>query len=376
MEQTGLNTLWFILICVLWIGYLTLEGFDFGVGMHLNSLPRNERERRATLNAIGPHWDGNEVWLLTAGGATFAAFPEWYATMFSGMYIALILILLCLIIRICALEWRKTIRTTTWRRTWDKLHTGSAWIVSILWGVAFGNLVQGMRIEVGQYDAEGAFHALPASDVTWQALADNQHYLTGGFWSLLTPFTILAGLVTMSLFASHGALFVAIKTSGELQERATKLARVWAPIATVLTAVWALWAFFAYSGSAWALLPLALAAVSLLLADLWIFKGQEIKAFAAHFAAIAMAVVFIFISMAPYTMKSSIDPAYSQTIAQAAASRPTQGVMTIATVIFVPIVLAYTIWAYSVFRKRIDPATIPVEPVGLEPKKVRQFELS
>lgn len=143
-----LPILWFILIAVLWIGYLTLEGFDFGVGMLLKILGRDERERRAMLGTIGPHWDGNEVWLLTAGGATFAAFPEWYGTLFSGAYLVLLAILLCLIVRVCAIEWREKINDQPWRDRWDWVHTVAAWIPSILWGAAFANLVQGMRIEV------------------------------------------------------------------------------------------------------------------------------------------------------------------------------------------------------------------------------------
>ena len=143
-----LSTLWFILIAVLWIGYLVLEGFDFGVGMLLKYLPKDEQERRVTLNTIGPHWDGNEVWLLTAGGATFAAFPEWYATMFSGMYLALFLILVMLILRISALEWRPKISDLSWRSRWDSIHVVAAWVPAVLWGVAFANLVQGMKIEV------------------------------------------------------------------------------------------------------------------------------------------------------------------------------------------------------------------------------------
>ena len=157
-----LSILWFILIAVLWIGYLTLEGFDFGVGMILKILGRDERERRATLSTIGPHWDGNEVWLLTAGGATFAAFPEWYSTLFSGAYIVLFIILLCLIVRVCAIEWRPKVNSQTWRDRWDWVHTISAWLPSILWGVAFANLVQGMHIEVVQI-SNGA--VVPADQV-------------------------------------------------------------------------------------------------------------------------------------------------------------------------------------------------------------------
>ena len=143
-----LSILWLILIAVLWTGYLTLEGFDFGVGMLLHVLGKDERDRRSMMQAIGPHWDGNEVWLLTAGGATFAAFPEWYGTLFSGAYVALFLILLCLIVRVCAIEWRGKINDQAWRDRWDWIHTVAAWIPSIVWGVAFANMVQGMKIEV------------------------------------------------------------------------------------------------------------------------------------------------------------------------------------------------------------------------------------
>ena len=143
-----LSILWFILIAVLWTMYLVLEGFDYGVGMLQGFLARDDRERTQALRTIGPHWDGNEVWLLTAGGATFAAFPEWYATMFSGMYLALFLILLALIVRVCAVEWRSKIKSEKWRSVWDRTHAVSALLVPLLFGVAFANLVQGMKIEV------------------------------------------------------------------------------------------------------------------------------------------------------------------------------------------------------------------------------------
>lgn len=183
--MTLLSILWFILIAVLWIGYLTLEGFDFGVGMLLKILGRNEQERRAMMKTIGPHWDGNEVWLLTAGGATFAAFPEWYGTLFSGAYLVLFLILLCLIVRICAIEWRSKINSQKWRDNWDWAHTVSTWLPSILWGAAFANLVQGMKIEVVEV-ATG--NVIPAENVPSEALlAGASHELTGGFFSLLTP---------------------------------------------------------------------------------------------------------------------------------------------------------------------------------------------
>ena len=291
MDLTPIQLLWFILIAVLWIGYLALEGFGFGVGMLLKILPKSEKERRLALNTIGPHWDGNEVWVLTAGGATFAAFPEWYATMFSGMYLALVLVLVCLIVRICAIEWRKQINTEAWRRGWDVAHTASSWIVSVLWGVAFANLVQGMSIEVGRYD-KGAVTAVDPAAAAG-SLAENHHYLTGGFLSLLTPFTLLGGLVTLTLFLSHGALYLAIKTTGDLRDRAKAFAAKSAVVAAAVTGAWGLWAQLAYSGNALSALPLALCALCLAATALLIAKGDEVKAFIAHFAGIAMAVVFI-----------------------------------------------------------------------------------
>lgn len=373
MDINAIQFIWFALVAVLWIGYLVLEGFDFGVAMLLKILPKNEKERRLALNTIGPHWDGNEVWVLTAGGATFAAFPEWYATMFSGMYLALVLVLVCLIVRICAIEWRKMIDTDKWRNGWDTAHTVSAWVVSILWGVAFANLVQGMKIEVGSY-TDGVFTPVDPSAVS-TSLADNHHYITGGFFSLLTPFTILGGLVTLTLFLSHGALFLAIKTSGDLQVRAHAFSKKAVLATTGVTAVWALWAEFAYSqNTGLSLVPLVLTALLLIVTVALVYKGAEIQAFFAHFAAIAFAVVFIWFTIYPYVMKSSINEAYSLTIDQAAATGDTQKIMTFAAVVFVPIVLGYTLWSYKVFARRISVEQIPDETVGLDPKVVRAFD--
>lgn len=372
MDLSFIQFLWFILIGVLWTGYLALEGFGFGTGMLLRILSRGEKDRRAMLNAIGPHWDGNEVWVLTAGGATFAAFPEWYATMFSGMYLALVLVLVCLIVRICALEWRKAINSDAWRNTWDWAHTIATWIVSILWGVAFANLVQGMKIQV--LDPSG--NVVPADHVdTANLVGDQVHVLTGGFFSLLTPFTILGGLVTLTLFLSHGALFIAVKTAGELHDRAKALAQRLLVGTIVVVAAWALWANFAYSNNpVVSLIPLVIAAVGLVAAYFLLAQGNEVRAFVAHFVAIAAAVAFIWVTIFPDAMKSSIDPAYTLSLAQASATAPTQGIMTVAALVFVPIVLGYTIWAYKVFSKRINPATIPDGEVGLDMKKIRQFD--
>ena len=364
-----LSILWFILIAVLWIGYLTLEGFDFGVGMLLKILGRDERERRATLATIGPHWVGNEVWLLTAGGATFAAFPEWYSTLFSGAYIVLFIILLCLIVRVCAIEWRPKVNSQTWRDRWDWVHTISAWIPSILWGVAFANLVQGMHIEVVQI-SNGA--VVPAEQVPADSLvAGAAHQITGGLPTMVTPFTLLGGVVTCLLFLNHGALFVALKTTDELSQRALGLSRRLAPVATAVTAAWALWAQLAYSGSALSWIPLAIAAAGLIGSLLAGRTASEGRAFALHFVGIAFAAVFIFAAMVPNVMRSSVDPAYSLTIQQAASADTTLLIMTVAAAVFVPGVLAYTIWSYKVFASRISVESINPDQGGLHPTLVR-----
>ncbi|MDY5585087.1 MAG: cytochrome d ubiquinol oxidase subunit II [Arcanobacterium sp.] len=374
MELSFLQIIWFILIVVLWIGYVTLEGFGFGTGMLLKILPRNAKERRLALNTIGPHWDGNEVFLLTAGGATFAAFPEWYATMFSGMYFALVAVLLMLIIRIMALEWRGKINSDKWRNTWDTLHTSVAWIVAILWGVAFASLVQGNKIEVGQY-VDGQFVAADPANVEVALREGANHFLTGGFFSLLTPFTIVGGLVIASLFLNHGALWLALKTTGDFSKRALDFAKKSSLVSTALTAAWAIWGWLAYSVNLWvAAIPLAITAVLLIVAALLTQKGNEKAAFFAHFGALAGAVVFIFSTFGANALKSSINDAYHLTLAQASATAPTHTIMLIAAVIFVPIVLGYTAWSYWVFSKRISVDNIPDENVGLEYGNIRSFE--
>lgn len=217
-----LSILWFILVAVLWTVYLILEGFDFGVGMLLPLVAKDDRERTQTVRTIGPHWDGNEVWLLTAGGATFAAFPEWYATMFSGMYLALFLILVCLIVRVMALEWRSKVATEKWRRSWDWAHSICAWLVPLLLGVAFANFVQGMRIEV----VDVATGTVVDPTLVNQSLSSATHQLTGGFFSLLTPYTILGGLAVLFVCLAHGAQFLALKTTGEVRDRALSLIHI------------------------------------------------------------------------------------------------------------------------------------------------------
>ena len=347
-----LSTVWFVLIAVLWTGYLVLEGFDFGVGMLLRTFARDERERRVLLRTIGPVWDGNEVWLLTAGGATFAAFPEWYATMFSGMYLPLLLILVALIVRVCALEWRAKINDERWRDRWDWALTFGSWVPAVLWGVAFANLVQGMEIE----------------------LVDGTHQLTGGLLSLVTPFTLLGGLMTLSMFLTHGAIFTALRTAGPIHVRAVRLAHRLSVPSAVVALVWVLWAQLSFSRTSVSLLPAAVAGASLLGVVLLTRRGREGWAFALHALGIVGAVAFIFTSMYPAVMPSSLDPAASLTIAQAAATPATLTVMSIVALVFVPVVLGYQGWTYWVFRKRVWASDIvgheglhPTDEPGLEP---------
>lgn len=362
-----LSILWFILIAVLWTGYLILEGFDLGVGALLPIVAKSDEERSQTVKTIGPHWDGNEVWLLTAGGATFAAFPEWYATMFSGMYLALFLVLVLLILRIVAIEWRKLVDSVQWRKLADYAHTATGFGVPVLMGVAFANLVQGMHIEIVDPLSN---QPLPGP-VTDELLATGVHNITGGFFSLLTPFTVLGGLVVLTICLSQGAQFLSLKTTGPVFERAEKLSGVFSLAATALTAVWALWAVLVYAETVWAWLPLVVAALALIASAVFAQPAfnNSMLSFIFSSVGIAGAVAFIFTAMAPNVMKSYLDPSFSLTIAQASSSHDTLVVMTIVAVIFVPVVLAYTAWSYWVFRARVTLDDIP-ESMGL-PKQIR-----
>ncbi|MBD3690199.1 cytochrome d ubiquinol oxidase subunit II [Nanchangia anserum] len=355
MTLTWLQLIWFVLVGVLWTGYLVLEGFGVGSGMVMHLVAKNDAERTQVQRTFGPVWDGNQVWLLTAGGATFAAFPNWYATMFSGMYFALFVILLCLIVRICAIEWRSKVASTQWRARWDKLQTGATILVPILFGCAFGNLVQGMRIEVveraNQTQAVPVTDSMTAADIN---MATSVHYLTGtggladnGFLSLLTPFTILGGIMLALVFATQGLLWLRVRTDGPVHDRAARLVKPFGLAATVVTAVFALWGQFAYSTQVLAWIPLVICALSLIASVAMSHSGRAFGAFLAHSVAIAFAVAWVFSSMAPYAMKSSIHPAYSLSLPQAAATGSTLTLMLCVSVVMVPVVLAYTAWSYS-----------------------------
>jgi cytochrome d ubiquinol oxidase subunit II len=328
-----LTTVWFALIAVLWIGYFCLEGFDFGVGMLLPVLSRNETERRVMINTIGPVWDGNEVWLLVAGGATFAAFPEWYATLFSGFYLPLLLILVALIVRGLSFEYRHKRDDVRWKARWDLAIFWGSVVPALLWGVAFANIVAGVPI-----DAEKEF--------------------TGTMLTLLNPFGLLGGLVTLTLFAAHGAMFIALKTDGEIRHRARALAVRIGAAAAVLAVVFMVWTQ-EKTGTAASAVVFVVAALSLVAGLLAARAGREGWAFTGTFLTIGLAVVGLFVALFPDVMPSSTDPAWSLTTTNAAATAYTLKVMTWVAVVFTPIVLGYQAWTYWVFRKRIAVHHIP-----------------
>ena len=330
--------LWFYLIAALWIGYFFLEGFDFGVGMLLPILARSERERRVLINTIGPVWDGNEVWLLVAGGATFAAFPDWYATLFSGFYLPLLLILVALILRAVAFEYRgkgPKIDGQQWRSRWDMCIIFGSYVPAILWGVAFANIVRGVPLNA-------------------------QHDYVGGFFNLLNPYALLGGVALGSLFLLHGAVFVGLKTSGEIQQRATAYARNIGVVATVIAVGFIAWTQLAYGGT-FSLIYFVVAAVGLLGALAAVRANRDGWAFIGMGVTIAFLVLALFAALYPNVMPAT-DPALSLTAQTAASSTYTLTVMTWVALGMTPIVIAYQAWSYWVFRRRISIKHIPVDP--------------
>lgn len=378
MAITWLQIVWFILIAVLWTGYLVLEGFGIGSGMVMPLVAKTDSERAQVQRTFGPVWDGNEVWLLTAGGATFAAFPNWYATMFSGMYFALFLILLCLIVRVCAIEWRSKIASASWRARWDRWHSAVTWLVPILFGVAFANLVQGMRIEV--VERTNPTKGIPLFAGATPADVDMSRYvhnLTGhggllnnGFLSLLTPYTILGGITLCLVFATQGLLWLSFRTDGQVQLRASALGKKLGVVTTVVVAVFALIGQFAYASQLLAWIPLIICALLLVAAVASSMAGRNFTAFLAHSLAIGAAVAWIFSAMAPNAMKSSLNPAYSLTITQASATQSTLLLMLIVAIPMVPIVLAYTVWAYTRMNMVVSIKDDP-KSTGLPWNKIR-----
>jgi cytochrome d ubiquinol oxidase subunit II len=348
-----LSTVWFIIIGVLWTGYFVLEGFDFGVGVLLPVLGGRkraaadvapaaadlevEKRRRVMLNTIGPVWDGNEVWVLTAGGATFAAFPHWYATMFSGFYLPLLLILVALILRNLGFEYRHKRPEETWKRRWDLAIFWGSLVPALLWGVALTNVVVGVPINAAKE-------------------------YTGNLFTLLNPTGLLGGVTFVALFVTHGAIFLALKTDGQIRVDARRIAtRAGVPAAGL--AVLLLLVLGLQGGGLASWLTTVLAAGAFVAALWFNLKDREGFAFIGTAVTIAMAVATYFLILFPNVMPSSSNPAWSLTTENASSSHYTLTVMTIVAAIFTPLVLLYQGWTYWVFRKRLTTQHIPDDVV-------------
>jgi cytochrome bd ubiquinol oxidase subunit II len=329
----SLNTLWFMLVTILFIGFFFLEGFDYGVGILLPFLGKNDVERRTIINSIGPVWDGNEVWMVTAGGALFASFPNVYATLFSGFYLALVLMLVALIIRGVSFEFRGKRTGKSWRSLWDWAIFFGSLLPALLWGVAVANLMRGFAI-------------------------DQQMNYYGGLLPLLNPYALLGGMVFVALFTMHGANFLVRKVTADIGERARVVAfSVWIA-ATALTVAFVVWTFFAtdilskprING----LIPAILAALALLITG-WLIRSRKSGwAFITGSLVIVFATLMVFLGLYPRILISTLEPSWSLTILNAASSPYTLKVMSIVAAIFLPIVLVYQAWTYWVFRKRVE----------------------
>ncbi|MFE6687761.1 cytochrome d ubiquinol oxidase subunit II [Streptomyces sp. NPDC057743] len=322
-----LHDVWFVLIAFLWTGYFFLEGFDFGIGVLTKLLARDRREKRVLINTIGPVWDGNEVWLLSAGGATFAAFPDWYATLFSGFYLPLLLILVCLIVRGVAFEYRAKRPEERWQRNWEHAIFWTSLLPAVLWGVAFGNIVHGVKIDA------------------------HKEYV-GSVLDLLNPYALLGGLVTLALFTFHGAVFASLKTVGDIRERARRMAGVLGLITAVLAVGFLGWTQ-ADKGDGTSLIAMIVAVVALVAALGANRLGREGWAFAFSGITIVAAVAMLFLTLFPNVMPSTLNESWSLTVANASSTPYTLKIMTWCAGIAAPLVMLYQGWTYWVFRKRI-----------------------
>jgi cytochrome bd ubiquinol oxidase subunit II len=324
----GLQIFWFIVVAVLWTGFFVLEGFDFGVGFLHGMVGRTDDEKRVAINAIGPFWDGNEVWLITAGAAIFAAFPSWYATLFSAGYLVLVLILVALIVRGVSFEYRAKRDSQRWRSTWSLTLTVGSLLAPLLLGTAIGDLLAGLPIDQAQE-------------------------FTGSFWDLLTPYGLWVGITLTALCALHGATFLGLKTTGVVHERAGGIARalVWPVAAAVLVlGVWTL----VLSNRGVVPGPLSVIAVLASVgAAMAVHSGHEGRSFAATAVTMAASVGAVFAALYPNVMVSTTSSAYNLTVANTASGSYALKVMTIVALVFMPLVLAYQAWSYYSFRQRV-----------------------
>jgi cytochrome d ubiquinol oxidase subunit II len=326
-----LPTLWFLLIAVFWAGYLVLEGFDFGVGMLLPVLAKTPGERDAMVRTFGPVWDGNEVWLLVAGGATFAAFPNWYASMFSALYIPLLVLLVALILRVLAIEYRRKHEDDeVWTARWDRVLVVCSVLAPAMVAAALANVVRGIELDA------------------------NSDY-TGSLLDLLSPYVLLGVVTVLALFVLHGATFIGIRTTGVLRDRARHLAtRVWI-VATLLTAAFGLWTLLGQGEdpSIVGVLGVVLAVAGLLCSGASLLRGAERLAFTSTVVTILGAAVLMFAQLWPNVLPSTGDPAGTLTVVGAASSPYSLKVMTWVAVLIAPVVFLYEGWSYWVFRERV-----------------------
>jgi cytochrome d ubiquinol oxidase subunit II len=333
---------WFILIAILWTGFFILEGFDLGVGMLHNFVGRDDDGRRAVINTIGPLWDGNEVWLIVAAAAIFAAFPDWYATMFSGMYLAMVLLLVALIFRGVAFEYRGKSPSKRWRNFWDWALTVGSLVVPLVIGIALADLLAGLPI-------------------------NSSHEYTGTFWDLFKPYSIVTGVTLVALCLLHGAAFITMKTTDEVRARAWRAGKVVSPVTLLLTLAFVSWTHVEAGGGAFLNLIELIACLAIIAAFLAVWADNQGWAFSLTTVAIASCIVTLFVDLYPRVMVSSTNPAYSLTAANSASPPYTLKVMTVIAVILLPLVLGYQAWTYYVFRQRVSvhhfrPAAAPVMP--------------
>ncbi len=331
-----LHTLWFIVLAILWVGFFVLEGFDFGVGMLHAVVGRTDAERRVAINTIGPWWDGNEVWLIVAGAGTFAAFPGWYATMFSALYLALLLVLAALIARGVAFEFKGKSEDPRWRATWTWCMTLGSLLIPLLIGVGLGDLLVGLPI-------------------------DSAHNYTGDFLDLLTPYGLWTGLTLLSLCLLHGATFLKLRTTDELRERARAEARLLGWVTSALVVGFVIWTL-AVAGSTVVPGPVqVLAVIAVVFAARLASTDSDGWAFTASAVAIAATVGSIFIELYPAVMVSSTSAAYNLSVNNSASGHYALVVMTVVTVLCLPMVLAYQGWSFYVFHGRVRAPAAPAE---------------
>jgi cytochrome d ubiquinol oxidase subunit II len=324
-----MTTFWFIVVAFLWTGFMVLEGFDFGVGMLHGVVGRDEVGRRVAIATIGPVWDGNEVWLIVAGASMFAAFPGWYATLFSGLYLALVLLLVGLILRGVTFEFREKRDSARWRRGWDAALLFGSTLTPLLIGVALSSLLGGLPIDA------------------------DQEYV-GTFWDLLTPYSIVGGLTFVLMCVLHGATFLALKTHAEVRDRAVLAARRVGAVTALAVVVYVVWTHVLV-GKGILLSLVELFAIMAVLAALWLVReGRDGWAFAATSVTIASVVATLFAGLYPRVMVSSLDSANDLTTANTASAPYALKVMTIVAVVFLPAVLVYQGWTYHVFRQRVS----------------------